>query len=798
ADGSYSNRFECIPIETGFRPALRTPKPRVHGIQTGVVVGRAKEEIHTDKYGRIRVKFHRDRYSENDEHASCWMRVAQVWAGSGFGGIVIPRVGMEVVVSFVDGNPDCPIVTGCVYDGANMPPYPLPAEKTKSTFKTSTSPVKKDGFNELRFEDASGHEQVFIHAQRRMDMRIRGSLYETCGGNREEVIGWERGDESGGDHNTLVHHDVNHHVKEIRYTKVEKEQYETVMLDLVEDFQAKHMVMVGELSQLSAPKVVVEASELISHKAGTINITGSSTIGIKAGGTLAIESNNAIELKVGGSFIQISPAGIAIQGVMVLINSGGGVGPAGEAEAATSVDMLDPLDALGADTGKLHHGGGGGGGGRTRGSRTLDPHRAPPIKPPPPPPPGHPSVLPDGTLREFLTIEWVETEAWCSDPATLRGTTQNYTDGDTESADVRNAADGAVERAQTLTINGDAFSQPFDTVNLLPRRVGANFETERNLDAIAVGRTTPTTIRLRFIPTLTSTPCTIGRSHFDMSVTNYEALIGGTINYVPGWIQFIIQLGATVPVGTGGNCGVNFGPANASSFSGTDWRYAKRNATTGGLQYWNGTAWTAVPATWSDPANVLLYPIAIWVEGGTSRTQFGTTAWPEAIPAWGATENTLATTTLATWTTNINATWTNKFDLKRRECRSTDAQCCRYKTKCAVTFNQVAVKGKGIVLAANNARSNAGAWSLGDTRAGMPPHEFGHHLGNPDEYAGGVGIDASVNTDGATAGIDPNSIMGSGLSTVKRRHYNTICLHLKAMVSTQFARSYNYDAVPVA
>ncbi|MBC8073056.1 MAG: type VI secretion system tip protein VgrG, partial [Deltaproteobacteria bacterium] len=183
ADGNYSNTFECIPIENEFRPALRTRRPRVHGIQTGVVVGRAKEEIHTDKYGRIRVKFHRDRYSDNDEHASCWMRVAQVWAGSGFGGIVIPRVGMEVVVSFVDGNPDCPIVTGCVYDGTNMPPYPLPAEKTKSTFKTSTSPIKKDGFNELRFEDASGHEQVFIHAQRRMDMRIRGSLYETCGGN---------------------------------------------------------------------------------------------------------------------------------------------------------------------------------------------------------------------------------------------------------------------------------------------------------------------------------------------------------------------------------------------------------------------------------------------------------------------------------------------------------------------------------------------------------------------------------------------------------------------------------------
>ena len=380
----------------------------------------------------------------------------------------------------------------------------------------------------------------------------------------------------------------------------------------------------------------------------------------------------------------------------------------------------------------------------------------------------------------------------------MRGTTQGYTDGDTESADVRNASDGAVERAVTLTISGNAYSFPFDVVNLLPRRIGANFEIERTLDATAVGQTTPTAIRLRFIPTLTLTACSIGISHFDMSVTNYEALVGGTINYIPGWIQFIIQLGATVPAGTGGNCGVNFGTPTAGSFSGTDWRYAKRSTTTGGLLYWDGSAWVAVPATWSDPANVLLYPIGLWAEGGTNHTQFGTTAWPEAIPAWGATETTLATTTLATWTTNINATWTNKFDLKRRECRSTEVQCCRYKTRCSVSFVQVAVKGNGIVLAANNARSNAGVWSLGDTRAGMPPHEFGHHLGNPDEYAGGVGIDATVNTDGATAGIDPNSIMGAGLSTVKRRHYNTICLHMAAMVSAQFGRSYHYDAVPVA
>ena len=789
----YSNAFEAIPRELAFRPARAVPRPRVHGVQTGVVVGPSPDEIHTDPLGRVRVKFHRDRHSGADEHASCWMPVAQSWAGSGFGAVVLPRVGMEVVVVFIDGNPDRPIVAGCLYNGDNTPPYRLPAESTKSTFKTQSSPGG-DGFNELRFEDAHGSEQLYMQAQRRMDLRVKGSLYETSYGNREERIGWSQGEDSGGDHNTFVHKDVNHHVKEIRYTKIDKKQYQTVVEDHIEEFQAKHLVFVKDTSQLNAAKVLVEASGAVTHKAGEIKLTGSSTIDLKSGGKLAIESNNAIELKVGGSFIAITPGEIAIQGVTVRINSGGGAGPAGEAAAAEQAEMLDPLDAAAASDSPGTGGGGGGGSGRTRTGRTLDPQHAPPLQPPPPPPPGRPTVRPDGTLRQFLTIEWAQTETWCSEPATLRGTTQGYTNGDTESADVRNASDGAVQRSVTLTINSNAFSHAFDTTNLLPRKSGANYETERTLDATCLGITTPTAIRLRFIPNLTQTHCSIGIAHFDMKVVNYEAQCIGSINYVQGWMHWIIQLGASVPAGTGGDIGLTW-PASTTSFGGGGWRYAKDTAT--GRVYWDGTAWVAVPVTFSDPANIRLYGISVWQEGTTRHTQFGTLQWPEAIPAWGATENALAATTLPTWTTNINATWTNKFDLKRGECRSTQDKCCRYKTKASVTFVQVATLGSGIVLAANNGRSNAKVWSMGDNRAGMPPHEFGHHLGNPDEYAGGVGVDASVNTDGATAGIDANSIMGANLSTVKRRHYNTICKHLAAMVKTQYGRTYTYAAVPV-
>ena len=164
----YSNHFECIPIEVPFRPPIRAPKPRVYGAQTAIVMGPAddsQEDIHTDPHGRIKVRFHWDRVSPRDETASCWVRVAQTWAGRGWGSMFIPRVGMEVVVDFLDGNPDRPLVIGCVYNGEQTPPYPLPDEKTKSTIKSESSPGG-GGFNEFRFEDAKGNEEVFIHAQK--------------------------------------------------------------------------------------------------------------------------------------------------------------------------------------------------------------------------------------------------------------------------------------------------------------------------------------------------------------------------------------------------------------------------------------------------------------------------------------------------------------------------------------------------------------------------------------------------------------------------------------------------------
>jgi type VI secretion system secreted protein VgrG len=137
----------------------------VYGPQTAIVVGKAGEEIWTDQYGRIKLQFHWDRVGQEDENSSCWVRVAQGWAGKNWGAMAVPRIGMEVVVSFLEGDPDRPLVTGCVYNSDTMPPYELPANQTRSTVKSQSS-KGGEGFNELRFEDKKGEEEVFMHAER--------------------------------------------------------------------------------------------------------------------------------------------------------------------------------------------------------------------------------------------------------------------------------------------------------------------------------------------------------------------------------------------------------------------------------------------------------------------------------------------------------------------------------------------------------------------------------------------------------------------------------------------------------
>lgn len=189
---TYANRFEAIPGDRPYRPRRTTPLPRAGGIETATVVGPAGEEIHPDRHGRVKVRFHWDREGPGDDRASCWVRVAQAWAGPVMGASFIPRLGQEVVVRFLDGDPDRPLVTGAVYNGANAVPVSLPADKTRSTLRTDSSPGG-GGSNELTFEDASGQEEIFLHAQKDVDAGVENDAGAVVQANQALEV---RGDRS--------------------------------------------------------------------------------------------------------------------------------------------------------------------------------------------------------------------------------------------------------------------------------------------------------------------------------------------------------------------------------------------------------------------------------------------------------------------------------------------------------------------------------------------------------------------------------------------------------------------------
>ncbi len=326
-EGDYfSCGLEAIDKVQPFRAPQTTPKPIVQGPQTAMVVGPKGEEIHVDEHGRVKVSFPWDRYSTVDENSSCWIRVSQSWAGKKWGSIYTPRIGQEVIVEFLEGDPDRPIITGRVYNGEAKPPYELPAEKTKSTLKSNSS-KGGGGFNEIRFEDKKDSEQVFIHAQKDMDVRVANDLKEIVGSKGEGCL-------------HLI-------VKKDQFEKIEGEKHQTVKGnqfssndgDVNRMVKGDQMVKVDGGDHLEVKgdqciKITGDASLAATGKTnqkstGDYALESGGKIHIKAGMTLVIEAGTQISLKVGGNFIDIGPAGVSIKGTMVNINSGGAAGSGG-------------------------------------------------------------------------------------------------------------------------------------------------------------------------------------------------------------------------------------------------------------------------------------------------------------------------------------------------------------------------------------------------------------------------------------------------------------------------------------
>lgn len=196
-DMRYGNHFSCVLAETELRPERPRSKPTIHGPQTAVVSGPKNDEIYTEEHGRIKVRFHWDDSDSRDDASTCWVRVAQGWSGPGWGFQFLPRVGMEVIVEFLEGDPERPLVTGCVYNGKNPYPYKLPNKKTQSGIKTASSPGGK-GYNELRFEDAKGREELHLRAQKNMSTKVLHNNSREIGADDQDKVGGNRNIEING------------------------------------------------------------------------------------------------------------------------------------------------------------------------------------------------------------------------------------------------------------------------------------------------------------------------------------------------------------------------------------------------------------------------------------------------------------------------------------------------------------------------------------------------------------------------------------------------------------------------
>lgn len=351
----YQCSFRAIPRTESFRSERTTPKPHIAGAQTAMVTGPSGEEIHTDEHGRVKVQFHWDRDGKYDENSSCWVRVSQNWAGKKWGVFFLPRIGQEVIVEFLEGDPDRPIITGRVYNGESKPPYELPGEKTKSTIKSSSS-KDKEGHNELRFEDKAGEEQLYIHAEKDMDVRVKNNFKETNYGHRDIRVGWEKDGDRGGDYKILVRNDENVHIENDQFEMVDNDSHITVKGERTENFEKSQMRQVAERAVLNTKDRIVEAGDSISQKTKEMFLQGSMAVHIK--GTKIHVEGTTLSLKSGGSFVTISPAGVDISGPIVKINSGGSGQAAVEPESAPSIEVLEPFDASVAANSK--------GGGRAR------------------------------------------------------------------------------------------------------------------------------------------------------------------------------------------------------------------------------------------------------------------------------------------------------------------------------------------------------------------------------------------------------------------------------------------------
>ena len=331
-DQGYRNAFAALDAGVPYRPLRRTRRPRALA-ETALVVGPSGEEIHPDKHGRVKVKFHWDREGKADEKASCWIRCAQAWAGPAWGASFVPRIGQEVVVRFLEGDPDRPLVVGAVYNGANPPPIALPDDKTRSTLRTDSSPGS-GGANELRFEDLKGAEEIHLHAQKDETIEVLNDKRQEVRANESLEVGKDRSQEIRGNQSlevtaedgTSVGSSQTLTVIGTRTTRVGASHQETVALAQVVNVGGNRDITVGA----TAAETVAAAAAL------------------NVGGVYAVNVGAAMNKAVGGLFSgQVGGARVEVVGA----TRGEVVGKDSEAQVAGDFDE-EVGGTVGLDTGK--------------------------------------------------------------------------------------------------------------------------------------------------------------------------------------------------------------------------------------------------------------------------------------------------------------------------------------------------------------------------------------------------------------------------------------------------------------
>src|SRR5262249_24749283 len=314
----YEHSFERVPFSTPMRPLRKTPVPVVQGCQTAVVVGPAGEEIFTDKYGRVKVQFFWDREGKKDENSSCWVRVSYPWAGKSWGGIHIPRIGQEVIVDFIEGDPDRPIITGRVYNAGEMPPWDLPGKGMISGCK-SNSTKGGGGYNEISFDDTKGTELIQVHGQFDMDTKIEHDERRhvvnnrsknvdedetsTIGNNRTEKVGVNEQVTIGANRTETVGANETISIGSSRSETVGSSETVTVTLTRTHNVGVNDMLNVGGAQEVTigglqaltiglARAKTIGVSELVNiGTTQTINVGAAQTVNVGANQSVTVGAN---------------------------------------------------------------------------------------------------------------------------------------------------------------------------------------------------------------------------------------------------------------------------------------------------------------------------------------------------------------------------------------------------------------------------------------------------------------------------------------------------------------------------